>query len=86
MNCKYCGAALPTTGGVCKECGRMIPIDQLREIKEQLDPNWNKYRNQDTAFYKKETAYDDNKTGKIAVLLILAVLILIIILIVKGMN
>ena len=70
MNCKYCGAALPTNGGVCPGCGRMIPIDQLNEIKKMIDPSWNDYRNKDTAMYKKEKAYDgDTKIGQIFVLI-----------------
>ena len=54
MNCKYCGAALPTKGGVCPDCGRMIPMDQQKQMREILDPRWNEYRNKDTALYKKE--------------------------------
>ena len=38
MNCKYCGAALPTKGGICPECGRIIPMDQQKQMREMLDP------------------------------------------------
>lgn len=87
MNCKYCGAALPTKGGVCPECGRVIPVSQIVERKNEIDPRWNMYRNKDTAFYKKEQAYDpDNRTGKIIVLIVFILLIILIIAIVKGMS
>lgn len=78
MNCKYCGAALPTKGGVCPECGKMIPISQQKDMKEMLDPRWNMYRNKDTALYKKASNTDgDAKIGK-AIVFIIVVLVLII--------
>lgn len=85
MNCKYCGAALPTKGGSCPECGKMIPISQQKEMREMLDPRWNQYRNKDTAFYKSASNNDnsDEKTGKRIVLIIgiiLAIIVLLIIL------
>ncbi len=85
MNCKYCGAALPTRGGVCPECGRMIPISQQKEMKEILDPKWNEFRSKDTAYYKtNQNTNNDAKIGK-GVLLIIAVIILfIIIILIKG--
>ena len=85
MNCKYCGAALPTNTGHCPSCGRMIPIDQLKELKEITDPSFNMYKNKDTAMYKKETAYEDNtRLGKGIILIILIVLAIIILAIIKG--
>lgn len=82
MNCKYCGAALPTKGGVCPECGKMIPISQQKEMREILDPRWNQYRNQDTAFYKSASNNDSNeKLGK-KVILILGIILAIIILLI----
>ncbi len=81
MNCKYCGAALPTKGGICPECGRIIPMDQQKQMREMLDPKWNEYRNPDTAMYKKESAYDPNadKIGKMVVLIIVVIVIIVII-------
>ena len=32
MNCKYCGHGLPTSGGKCPGCGRMIPINQQKQM------------------------------------------------------
>ena len=80
MNCKYCGAALPTQGGVCPECGRMIPISQQKDMRDMLDPRWNQYRNKDTAMYKSASNNDGNdaKIGK-AVMLIVGVIVLLII-------
>ena len=80
MNCKYCGAALPTQGGVCPECGRMIPISQQKDMKDMLDPRWNQYRNKDTALYRSASNDEQNdaKVGK-AVMLIVGVIIILII-------
>lgn len=90
MNCKYCGAALPTMGGVCPECGKMIPISQQTEMKRMLDPKWNQYRNKHTAEYKKasnnDMASSDTRTGKMIMLGIGIIIILIIIAIVKSRS
>ena len=80
MNCKYCGAALPTKGGTCPECGRMIPMDQKKMMREMLDPRWNDYRDQNTAQYKEKRYTDENaKLGKIVVVIVIIVLIFIVI-------
>lgn len=85
MNCKYCGAALPTSGGVCPGCGKMIPISQQKEMRELLDPRWNQYRNKDTAMYKSASNTDsDVKTGKTIALIIAILVVILIIAIVKG--
>lgn len=80
MNCKYCGAGLPSKGGKCMSCGRMIPFDQQRQMKAMLDPRLNEYKNKDTAMYKKESAYESLKIGKV-VLLFLGILAIIILLV-----
>ncbi len=85
MNCKYCGAALPTSGGTCPECGRMIPMDQKKAMREMLDPKWNEYRDPNTAMYKEKRASDSNaKLGKIIVIFVLIIIVLIIIALVNG--
>ena len=85
MNCRYCGHALPTSGGVCPGCGKMIPISQQKEMREMLDPRWNQYRNKDTAFYKSASNTDSDKKIGNAVMLIIGVIILIILIaIIKG--
>ena len=88
MNCKYCGAALPTRGGVCPECGKMIPIPQQTEMRKMLDPRWNQYRDKNTAQYKSasnnDTVAKDTKTGKVLVFAILLIIILIIIAVTKS--
>jgi hypothetical protein len=81
MNCKYCGAGLPSKGGICPSCRRMIPLDQQKMMRDMLDPQLNTYRNKDTAMYKKETAYDDAKLGK-TILLFIGILAIIILLII----
>lgn len=87
MNCRYCGAALPTRGGHCPNCGKMIPIDQQKMIRQTIDPKWNVYRNKDTAFYKQNKKEKENeKIGKI-IFTILAILIIIIIIgVIKGFG
>ena len=85
MNCKYCGAALPTSGGVCPECGRMIPISQQKEMREMLDPRWNDYRNKQTAYYKtNQNTNNDAKLGKYILLVIAIIIIFIIIIMTRG--
>ena len=85
MNCKYCGAALPTKGGVCPECGKMIPISQQKEMREMLDPRWNMYRNKDTAMYKSASNTDvDAKIGKAIMFIIIVVVVIILIAVIKG--
>jgi hypothetical protein len=80
MNCKYCGAGLPTKGSVCPNCGKIIPMSQQKDMQQMLDPRWNDYRNKDTAFYKQASNTDgDAKIGK-AIALIVIVIIAVIIL------
>lgn len=87
MNCKYCGAALPTSGGVCPNCGKMIPISQQKEMKQILDPRWNQYRNKNTALYKQASNTDnDAKIGKAVLLIIAVIIVVILIAIIKGTS
>lgn len=86
MNCNYCGHGLPTSGGKCPGCGKMIPISQQKQMREMLDPRWNQFRSQDTAFYKSESN-NDTRSGKKNIgiyALILIVLIIILIVVLKG--
>jgi hypothetical protein len=88
MNCKYCGHALPTKGGACPGCGKMIPISQQKEMKQMLDPRWNQFRSMDTAFYKSASNNDslanDKKLGNIIVIGVAVIILFIIIMAVKG--
>ena len=85
MNCKYCGAALPSQGGVCPNCGKMIPVSQMKEMKQMLDPRWNQFRTQDTAYYKSSSNQNsDAKIGKAVLLIIAAIILVIIIIVIKG--
>ena len=83
MYCKYCGAALPTNGGNCPNCGRMIPIDQMTRHRQMLDPKWNEYKNKDTAFYK--TNQTVKKTNKPLLVIIIILLVILLIVILKGL-
>ena len=80
MNCKYCGHGLPTSGGKCPGCGRMIPINQQKEMRQMLDPRWNDFRSQDTAFYKSESNNDSRAGKKNTGIIVLAIIVLLIIL------
>lgn len=87
MNCKYCGAALPTKGGVCPECGRLIPMSQQKEMRQMLDPRWNEFRSMRTADYKKASNNDslaDAKTGKKIMIIIGIIILLIIFIAIKS--
>lgn len=86
MNCRYCGHGLPSSGVKCPGCGKMIPMDQQRQIREMLDPRWNDFRSQDTAFYKSESN-NDSRAGKKnvgVIVLILIVLIILLFIVLKG--
>lgn len=80
MNCKYCGHGLPTSGGKCPGCGKMIPINQQKEMRQMLDPRWNDFRSQDTAFYKSESNNDSRAGKKNTGIIVLAIVVLLIIL------
>ncbi len=82
MNCKYCGAALPSKGGTCPNCGKLIPMDQIRERREMLDPRLNEYRDMNTAMYKSNQAYEDNKDKKVGIIIVVVVILLILLLII----
>lgn len=81
MNCKYCGAALPTKGGTCPQCGRMIPMDQKKLMREMLDSRWNDYKDPNTAMYKSASNTDGEnaKLGKMIAIMILIMIIIIVI-------
>ena len=64
----------------------MIPMDQQRQMREMLDPRWNDFRSQDTAFYKSESN-NDSRAGKKnvgVIVLILVVLIILLFIVLKG--
>ena len=86
MNCQYCGHGLPSSGGKCPGCGKMIPISQQKQMREMLDPRWNQFRSQDTAFYKSESNNDSRaKTKNVGIyVLILIVLIILLVIVLKG--
>ena len=82
MNCKYCGASLPSKGGTCPNCGKLIPMDQIRERREMLDPRLNEYRDMNTAMYKSNQAYDDNKDKKVGIIIVVIIVLLLALLII----
>lgn len=88
MNCQYCGHGLPTSGGKCPGCGKMIPISQQKQMREMLDPRWNQFRSPDTALYKSESNNDSmaGKKNKGLLVIILIVVILILIIVLKGAS
>ena len=82
MNCKYCGAALPSKGGTCPNCGKLIPMDQIRERREMLDPRLNEYRDMNTAMYKSNQAYDDDKDKKVGIIVVAIIILLLVLIII----
>ena len=64
----------------------MIPMDQQRQMREMLDPRWNDFRSQDTAFYKSESNNDSRAGQKNigVIVLILIVLIILLFIALKG--
>ena len=85
MNCKYCGGALPTKGGVCPNCGKIIPVTQQKQMKKKLDHKWNQYRNKNTSIYKEESNDNqDTKIGKTIMIIIFIIIAIIILAIIKG--
>ena len=79
--CESWSSSFDEINGVCPECGRIIPMDQQKQMREMLDPKWNDYRDPNTAMYKKESAYDPNndRVGKTVVLIIVVLVIIVII-------
>ena len=58
----------------------MIPINQQKEMRQMLDPRWNDFRSQDTAFYKSESNNDSRAGKKNTGIIVLAIVVLLIIL------
>ena len=86
MNCKYCGAALPTKGGTCPQCGKMIPMDQKKLMREMLDSRWNDYKDPNTAMYKSASNTDGEnaKLGKAIAIMVLIMIIIIIVVVLSA--
>lgn len=91
MECKKCGASLPSEGFICKRCGAMMSEAQIKEQKKYNQDNnksveltflSDRYSNKpiDRNFKK----INDNKYLG-AILIILIVIILIIVAILKVM-
>lgn len=91
LNCKICGAALPSHGFICKNCGAMMDSEQIKMQKKFI--NENKKNNEvilKSDLFSKEPInrnYNKESSNKIlgAVLIILVLIILIIIAILKVM-
>lgn len=86
MYCNKCGAALPSHGFICKNCGAMMSKEQIREQKNFLKENKNK-RQEVTLLsdrYSNEPIKRDYSRPKgenkfLGVLLIVLVMIILII-------
>ena len=92
MYCKKCGAALPSTGFVCRSCGAMMDEEQIKiqkkfmEEKEKTKVEVNLLSDR----YSKEPIQREYKTQKDnkyfgAVFIVLVVIILVIVAILKVM-
>lgn len=91
MYCKKCGAALPSHGFICRSCGTMMDIDQIKEQKKLMNEDENKkIVNLFSDQYSREPInrnYEKIKDNKLlgALLIVLVVVVLIIIAILKVM-
>lgn len=83
MHCKYCGNALPSNGGHCPNCGRMIPVDQMIRLRQMTDPKFNEYKNQNTSFYKQNN--QSKQTNKPLLVIIIIILLILLLVLLKGM-
>ena len=92
MYCKKCGAALPSHGFICKQCGTMMDSEQIKEQKEyikneenqKIEVNLLSDRYRSTPVNRDYSKRKDNKLLG-GILIILVVIILIIIAILKVM-
>ena len=91
MYCKKCGAALPSRGFICKSCGMMMDVNQIKEQKNFLkEHKSNMEVNLLSDKYSSEPInrdYSKIKENKYlgALLIVLVVIFLIIIAILKVM-
>ena len=91
MYCKKCGAALPSRGFICKSCGMMMDVNQIKEQKNFLKENKSNMEvNLLSDKYSSEPInrdYSKIKENKYlgASLIVLVVIVLIIIAILKVM-
>ncbi len=90
MVCKNCGSALPSRGFICKRCGTMMDMEQIKEQKEHIRNEDNKKieLNLVSDRYSKEPINRDYKPQKENKLLgsLLIVLILIILIIIALLR
>ena len=92
MYCKKCGAALPSTGFVCRSCGAMMEEEQIKMQKKfQEEKNKTKIEvNLLSDQYRREPVnrnFEKQKESKYlgAILIVLVVIILVILAILKVM-
>ena len=90
MYCKKCGAALPSTGFVCRSCGAMMSEEQIKEQKKMMasQDHSSVYLKSDqyTGDTIKRNYYKRNENKYLgAIFIVLVVLILIILAILKVM-
>ncbi|MCM1052641.1 MAG: hypothetical protein NC483_01500 [Ruminococcus sp.] len=88
MFCKKCGAALPSHGFICKSCGAMMDMEQIKEQKEHIKNNNNNEINLLSDKYSREPInrnYEKHKEYKFigALVIVLILFILIILAIIK---
>lgn len=85
MYCKKCGKALPSHGYICKFCGTMMDIDQIKIQKENLRNERNERIEVNLASdkYSKEPInrnYEKRRENKyLGAILILAVMIILLV-------
>ena len=92
MYCKKCGAALPSIGYTCKNCGAMMDMDQIkmqRKIRDQKKKTQVEVHLLSDQYSQENIKrdYSKRKDNKYlgAILIVLVVIILIIVAILKVM-
>lgn len=91
MQCKKCGASLPSHGFICRSCGTMMSSEQIKEQKGYMRDNNQKVElNFLSDKYRREPIVRDYSNDKPkenkylgALLIILVIIVLIIIAILK---
>ena len=80
MNCKRCGAVLPSEGFVCKECGMLMDKDQIASQKDKMRSNLGKTPSLMSVQNGGKIVYNDDKQankGLLAAVMLVVVVFLV---------
>lgn len=78
MNCKYCGHALPSKGLICRNCGKTMDMEQIKERQNNKLENWDEYSTKNTVKYKMNQHKDKSVyKGMLFILVLILIIILV---------